>query len=75
MNNIYKKKSLERLATAKWQIETKNTSTLGSILYFALFNFMQSVLGKPPENKSNEEIKELKIIFEFLNEVIRKWQS
>ncbi len=51
MNNIYKKKSLERLETAKWQIETKITSTLGSTLYFALFNFMQSVLGKPPENK------------------------
>jgi len=124
MNSIYKMKSLERLEIAKWQMKTENTLTLGSTLYFALFNFMQSVLDEPYENKwkhiginkhfskyckkhnlidssvlkniyrtyeklyvyrvksdyrndtyTEEEIKELEIIFDFLYEVIKKWQS
>ena len=51
MDNIYKEKALERLEIANWQVKTENMPTLGSTLYFALFNFMQSVLGEPPEGK------------------------
>ncbi len=49
MEKLYKKKSLERLEICDWQIKTRNTLTLGSNLYFALFNFMQAVLEKPIE--------------------------
>ena len=49
--NIYRKKAIERLEMANWQIETEKTLTLGSTLYFALFNFMQYVLGEPTEEK------------------------
>lgn len=49
--NIYRKKAIERLEMANWQIKTEKTLTLGSSLYFALFNFMQSILGEPIEEK------------------------
>ncbi|NPA54710.1 MAG: hypothetical protein GXO21_08620 [Aquificae bacterium] len=51
MNKTYKEKSLERLEIADWQIKTNNTLTLGSNLYFALFNFMQAVLHKSLDGK------------------------
>jgi len=124
MNENYRKKALERLEICNWQIKTGKILTLGSNLYFALFNFMQAVLDIPVEGKwkhiginksfskyciennlydktliknlyktyerlyfyrvkadykeeiyTEEEIKELKIIFEFIKEVIVKWQD
>lgn len=51
MGNIYLKKSIERLNLADYQIKTNKFLTLGSTLYFALFNFMQFIIGEPPEGK------------------------
>lgn len=51
MNDVYKAKALERLSIAKWQIKNNKINTLGSTLYFALFNYMQSILGEAPEGK------------------------
>lgn len=44
IDNFYKAKSLERLDLAECQIKQNKIDTLGSTLYFALFNFMQAVL-------------------------------
>ncbi|WP_457624755.1 hypothetical protein [Persephonella sp.] len=51
MNRVYFEKSIERLEIASWQINNNSTKTLGSTLYFALFNFMQAILSRPPEGR------------------------
>ncbi len=124
IDNVYKVKSLDRLDLAEWQIKQNKIDTLGSTLYFALFNFMQAILKEAPEGKwkhiginkmfskfcienncmdrlnlrkiyniytdlyilrikadyTNEKLTkkeklELLAIFEFISEVIRKWQQ
>lgn len=51
MINGFLIKAKERLDVAEYQILSKKTETLGSTLYFALFNFMQSILGDAPDGK------------------------
>ncbi|ACN98930.1 hypothetical protein SULAZ_1169 [Sulfurihydrogenibium azorense Az-Fu1] len=51
MKTVAKEKALERLEIAHWQIEAGKINTLGSTLYFALFNYMQSILGEAPEGR------------------------
>ena len=51
MSNIYKKKSLERLEIAKISEEKQLFYSLASNLYFAVFNYMQSILIEPPDGK------------------------
>ncbi len=51
MSNIYKKKSLKRLKIAKISEEKQLFYSLASNLYFAVFNYMQSIVGQPPKDK------------------------
>ena len=50
-DKTFKLKALERIKIAEFQIKNDLYFTLGSTLYFALFNFMQFVLGEAPEGK------------------------
>ena len=51
MEKIYKKKSLERLEIAGISKEKELYNALVSNLYFAVFNYMQSILNEPPQGK------------------------
>ncbi len=68
MNTIYKEKALERISIANWQVENNKIKTLGSTLYFALFNYMQYILGEAPEGKW----KHIGILKPFLKACITK---
>ncbi len=84
IDNVYKAKSLERLDLAEWQIRQNKIDTLGSTLYFALFNFMQAELKEAPEgkirtfgyiwiykrgNKKMATVKNIALITELLDKV------
>ncbi len=51
MDSIYKAKALERLKIASISKEKELYNALASNLYFAVFNYIQSILGKAPEGK------------------------
>ncbi|GAB6071766.1 hypothetical protein JCM14244_01430 [Venenivibrio stagnispumantis] len=51
MKEIYRKKSLERLEIAIISKEKGLYNALVSNLYFSVFNYMQSILGKAPQGK------------------------
>ena len=50
-DKFFYRKAEDRVQTAKFAYEKGYYYACSSNLYFALFNFMQSVLGKPPEGK------------------------
>lgn len=68
MKAVAKEKALERLEIANWQIEVGKINTLGSTLYFALFNYMQYILGEAPEGKW----KHIGILKSFLKVCLEK---
>lgn len=51
MPEILKTKSIERLKAAQLCYENQHFHACASNLYFAIFNYMQSVLGDPPKGK------------------------
>jgi uncharacterized protein (UPF0332 family) len=44
-------KAEERIKTAQWALENKLLNSAVSNCYYALFNAMQAVIGKPPSGK------------------------
>ncbi|WP_456392974.1 hypothetical protein [Persephonella sp.] len=51
MDEVYKYKFLERLEAAKIEREKAFYHSSVSNLYFAVFNYMQGIIGEPPQGR------------------------
>ena len=85
MDSIYKAKALERLKIASISKEKELYNALASNLYFAVFNYMQSILEEAPKGKwkhlsvakiFSKKCYEQKIFNpEFLEEFVDKYEQ